>query len=1284
MKPFLTTAAACLLLCFQLGAQDFRLSNRYVVSISTDRYGDVWIATEEGLNRYDGVSNTIFYKEEGGLSSNQLNCVVADRKDPLVWIGTQRAGLDCYDLSTGTFTSYTHDLEDSGSLINNDVTDIHQDEDGNIWLSSFPEGIDRLNKTTGKFTHFNHSTLEGIRIGNIHRFLVRDDHLYIGYWDGGLGIVSLKDGSAQDFRHDPNDPSSLPSDGVRALFFDNYGNLWVGTTEGLALYSGAESSFVVFKHDVGDPHSIPEGPVSAISMTPDGQLLVGTGYGGAATLNIKDAYFTSGHRPFERLPLENKRTNLSVRYVLFDDYSNLWIGTYGDGIIFQSGKDDGLKRISYPSGLSSNAAMALDFDRDGRLLVGNNAGNLDILDGGNSPFNPQSVTLAGGVRAAHVDSDGKVWLGCSGDGIFIWDGGTKRHLDLGNHLTVNTFYEDDDVIWVGTDSGLYKLSKSNGSLIRRYTIDDGLSDNLVMSVVKDGEDRLWVGTFGRGVVIFNDSMHFLDRRFNGNGLPSSSVNQMIVDGKGAVWVATNEGLVEFAEGYETPTQVFGREDGLDNSFIRALATDRDGNLWMSTNVGISCLTPDRLIINFNDSSSLPDGNYIGGAVAVSPDGGLFFGNTEGIAVIDPEILLEPKVLPDVVFRTDAKDLAVDHKHNYISVSFCVPDYSFSHSVQYSYRITDLDATWRECGNTISFDQLPYGKHRLEVRARLNNQPWGRHVSSAILTIKPPIWLTWWAKLLYVLMAIAAVYCLIRLRVRRARKEGERELERQMLLNNQRLNDERMKFFTNITHELRTPLTLIMGPLEDLSSDTLIPPAARTRIGKVKQGATDLLSLVNKILDFRKTETSNKHLSVGFDNLSSVVEEEGNKFKDLSDNSNVIYKVSVEPGIKLWFDREAIKQILDNLLSNARKYTSSGQIGLSLAKESDGKVRIKVSDTGYGISKEAQEHIFDRFYQAGGPHQASGTGIGLSLVQNLCLLHKIDIGLDSTEGIGTTFTLTLDPDEQYPDAEHIEIIPEETDDTAQEDFRQDDDRALILVVEDNTGICDYIRESLSDNYRVITAHNGKEGLKAALKSVPDVIISDIMMPVMDGIDLCKAIKNDIATSHIPVILLTAKTSVESRKEGYDVGADSYIVKPFNKDLLASRIQNILTNRTRLAGKVVEGGASSELSPIDNSFLKKFTDEVYAGMSDENMDVASLSEKMCMSTSTLYRKIKGLTGISPNEYIRGLRLSKAAELLKTTDLTISQIGWQIGIGNTVYFRNCFKERYGMTPSAYREQK
>lgn len=597
-----------------------------------------------------------------------------------------------------------------------------------------------------------------------------------------------------------------------------------------------------------------------------------------------------------------------------------------------------------------------------------------------------------------------------------------------------------------------------------------------------------------------------------------------------------------------------------------------------------------------------------------------------------------------------------------------------------------------------------------IKTRIRNQEWSDEISSIEIIIAPPLWLSWWAKLLYVISGVGLLFTGLWAYKRKLNLEYLYESEKKSHEQEQELNDERLRFYTNITHELRTPLTLILGPLEDLVKSNTLSSKDHHRISVIHQSAVRLLNLINQILDFRKTETPNKRLCVTKGNLTSAVYETGLKYKELNNKPEIQILIEVEEeNMVLFFDKEVITMILDNLISNALKYTEKGYIRIRAEWVTENGIRyaqLSVEDTGYGIGQDALAHIFERYYQESGEHQASGTGIGLALVKNLVKLHEGDIQVKSLPEIGTTFYLRLPAGNTYPQALHGEDIHTDKQDGKEEEpiekqevaDKDKNARPIILVVEDNADIRDYIADSFTDLYEIKTAANGKEGLQIATDCIPDIIVSDIMMPVMNGVVMCQKLKADIRTSHIPVILLTAKDSITDKEEGYQAGADSYLTKPFSAGLLQSRISNLLTQRRLLSERFAirpdkpkkqsmeekRAIITESMNKLDKEFLDKITNTITEGLAAaENIDITVLSNVMCMSSSTLYRKVKALTGMSTNEYIRKIKMQLAEKYLLEGKYSISEIAFKVGINSNVYFRQCFKEEFGMSASDYLKQ-
>ena len=787
-----------------------------------------------------------------------------------------------------------------------------------------------------------------------------------------------------------------------------------------------------------------------------------------------------------------------------------------------------------------------------------------------------------------------------------------------------------------------------------------------------------------------------------------------------------EGLqIDIVSGNDFPAnpekyEVFKERNGLENSQVRAITEDKLHQIWISTNGGVSRLDEAKKVFyNYSHHDGVPMGDFMNGSTCMTSDGTMYFGSQNGACYFNPKDIPTNREVSSIVitrFCTYHRmkeshdeelpmpiadgEINLPYNQNTFKISFNVLDYTQSPQVEFTYMLEGLEKAWynTQGENQVTFRNISPGTYVFKVKTRIRNQEWDEKEASLVIHIQPPFWLTWYAKLVYVLLFVLALYGLLNFYKHKIDLESSLDLERRKSQNDLELNNERLRFYTNITHELRTPLTLILGPLEDLLSDGTLSPKHANKISIIHDSATRLLNLINRILEFRKTETQNRKLAVAKGNLAQLVQEIGLRYKELNPNNKVTYHIHIETeDAELFYDADMVTIILDNLLSNAVKYTSEGEITLTLRSVEEMQIKyteISVKDTGHGIEPEALPHIFDRYYQAKSKFQASGSGIGLALVKGLTDLHEGMLKVESTPEVGTTFILRLLTENTYPNAIHVESkvkkLPIPTEDMGGMDPALDG-CPIVLVVEDNSDIREYIKSSFADIYEVITAKDGQEGWELTQARIPNVIVSDIMMPIMDGVELCKKVKEDMRTSHIPVILLTAKDSLHDKEEGYASGADAYLTKPFSAKLLHSCINNLLETRKKIASQLLladvkpaQEQAVSSLNRLDNEFMQKITQIIEENIEMEKMDVAFIADKMCMSHSTLYRKIKGLADMSANEFIRKVKMRKSVEMLISGEYTISEISYMTGFSSVAYFRQCFKNEYGVSPSGYVKQK
>lgn len=1307
------------------------LSNNHVVSIARDKRGFLWFATEEGLNLFDGLRFIPYYKEDSaqpGITGNELNCVFDDPKDSILWIGTQRAGMNALHYTCETFKSFLHDEDNPNSLATNDVTDISGSSDGNLWVCTYWKGIDYFDKQTGTFTHYNTDNVKGLVSDQVWCATeVREGTLYIGHVYHGMSILSLKERKARNFIHNPDDPYSLPGNEVNCIYRDRNGYIWVGTDNGLALFNPETERFIRFN----DPMKNLSHRVHDIKQMDDNKLWIAMEFGGIAILDLSQHLFnTAAPTRFSFIREGDDGSGLSkstIRCLLQDSFGNIWAGSWGGGInfivkhppLFSTCKYSPFHEINNNT-MTSKTASGVCFDRQGNLWVGTDGGDINVFNRGQRTANYRvsaNRRNAGSVQAAFCDTKGNLWFGIFSGGILRYDPHTGRFRQILPETLaqtdVRTFFEDGQgIIWVGTSTGILLIDRDKLTIKGQL----GQKDDLVRCILKDSEGQVWVGFFGGGLGVYDGQYQEIAFFNVENDFPSNTLNDLYEDSRKRLWAATGDGLVCFPSLRERGYRVYRRDSGLTNTHIQAIQEDLEGNIWFSTNQGICCYIDRKGSFNcYEQQDNIPPGGFCRQSAARDKDGTLYFGALNGLCRFNPADVLQERESPpafinhieiygpmdnagnstDVLSLNGRKSIKLKSQQNSFNITFNVQNYALVNQVEYAYMLEGLKNSWYTVAtNNVTFRNLAPGDYRFKVKTRMHNQAWPEKATSLDIHIAPPLWKTWWANLLYLVLFLTVLFFIFYAYKKRLDAETLYKLEKQNHEHEQELNNERLRFYTNITHELRTPLTLIVGPLEDLQKSRTLSTKDAQKISVIHQSALRLLNLINQILEFRKTETQNKKLCVSRGNIASLIQEIGFKYKELNQKEAVDIRLDLpRKSLVLYFDKEVVHTILDNLISNAIKYTERGAITIGVRqtqREGVDYTDLYVSDTGYGIQPNALPHIFERYYQEGSKHQASGTGIGLALVKNLVELHEGEISVQSVPNEGSTFCVSLLTDNYYPNVLHTDSPDSTGGMPGPEAEPADSTRPILLIVEDNDDIRRYIADSLGDTFEVRVAANGQEGKEQALKEIPDIIVSDIMMPVMDGNEMCRALKDDVRTSHIPIILLTAKDSLQDKEEGYALGADSYLTKPFSASLLRSRIANLLQSRHKLAERFAAKGkeahrekpalVTAAFNRLDNEFLQKINELIEARLSSDKVDIGYLSDKMCMSSSTLYRKMKALTGLSTNEYVRKMKMKSAEKLLIEGRYNISEIAFKVGFNNLFYFRQCFKEEFGYIPSEY----
>ena len=1310
------------------------LSNGFVNDMIIDGQGFIWAATESGLTRIAGTKCTIFKNNNSNIDNDGIVGLYYNKESNSIWILFKNGHIDVFDCKTQQFIHFTQKIPKKS------VADIKEAADGGIWIAYYDGTIQHYTPKNQKFSTISNKRLPNIKNGI--RSITDDgnDHLYIGLRIEGLYVYNLRTQKTKYFRHNPNDPQSLPGDNVRSICIDHAKNIWVGTNLGLGLLDPFTGKFKVFKHIANNPASLAGDNIHQIIEMNDRTLWIASDIGGISVLDL-NLYKNplTEELKFSQITKENSGlSSNNNRRIIQDSFGNIWIANYSMGIDFIAKSAASINTLQY-MGKALEEVTGLYCDHQGNLWIGRD-NLMSLYQNGKLMqtwnFSSYLSNSSSSIYVFEEDKKGNIWCGTSDNGVLKFNPHTHSftRINYAQNLDVHALCENaQGKMWVGTEAGIFSVENDKINKEQELNRQMGNNPTIIYSIKEDNYGQIWIGTLDRGVFVFSKQMKLIVHLTEKNLLATNSINHIIKDADGGIWMATMRGLA-YVQNPLQPGAIKNYDEryGIKDSHIRAISQDKQGNIWVSMFSGIACLNIHKQrFYNYDYESGIPTSNFVEASAVTTPDGTIYFGSPGGICFFNPQQLTEPKAVSPIqiincervgklsdqfasrlISPNNEGIICLSHDDNTFKINFTIKDFSQEGNVEYSYMMKGLDDQWYETegDNEVTFRNLKPGDYTFIIRAKLKNQDWEDASTAEMkVVVNPPLWLTWWAKLCYVLLIMGILGYFFRSYQKQLLLRNSLVQEKWESKQRQQVNEERLRFFTNITHELRTPLTLILGPLEDLMEDKEIAERVHHKIGCIHASAERLLNLINDILEFRKTQTQNRKLTVAKANLGAFVREIGVRFKDLNQNSRLNIRLNIQTGVpELYFDSEVINTVINNLMSNAIKYTPEGSITLSLTMPEDNTVAIAVEDTGYGIDKDALPHICDRYYQENGNHQASGTGIGLALVKSLATLHQAELTVESEKGRGSKFTFSLKADRTYPEALHKDDNQdlataenaEENETTSKEPT--EDIRPLLLIVEDNADIRLYIEESLHEDYRIIQACNRREGMEQAFSKVPDIIVSDIMMPEMDGIKMTHILKEDIRTSHIPIILLTAKTSINDQEEGYDSGADSYLTKPFSAKLLHSRIRNILSGRRRLADYIVQKNISQfetsadeqqtsqkateekedamtcQISNLDKKFLEKLNKLIENHISTDDLDMAFMTDKMAMSHSTFYRKVKALTGMSANEYIKKAKLRHSMTLLKKGEYSIAEVAILAGFNNLGNFRESFKREFGKSPS------
>jgi len=1241
------------------------ISNDFLLSICGGKSGDLWIGTNgTGIEKYDKKRGifTNYAPKQGDSNSISHGIVRAIHEDAagIIWVGTSGGGLDRCNPKTGRFTHFKNESENKKSLNNNYIQSITEDNSGTLWIAA--GGLNRFDKANGIFYRYfqnpkDPQNLIGNEVTSLFISLIKQDLLWVATL-GGVIKFDIEKNIPVHFKHIADDQNTINTNQTRFVYEDEQGFLWIGTDDrGVNVSVNKPDKIRRYFHEPGNENSLSSSNMSSIFEDGSEILWFGTDWNGLNSYDRKtqkfEHYVSEPNNPYSISSNE-------VRCIIEEKKGILWIGTYSGLNRFDT-RAKKFTRYYYeplvPASLPNNSIFTLCFNREGNLLVGSIEGGLLLFkynpDGESSfqqfkhdPADPTSIS-DNSVLALYEDTMGNIWVGTMIGGLNKFEIEKKQFIR----------YEHDPD--------------------NPYSI----SNNCVNSIYEDSRGTLWLGTFGGGLNKFNPTTEKFTHYRQKNGLANDVIIGILEDNENYLWMSTRNGLSRF-----NPAEV-----------------DADGNVRQTA------------FSNFYTEDGLTRNEFNYSSYYKAKDGEMFFGTPEGLNSFYPQILEKNIHIPPVfitdfkVFNepypldtaiTDIKDIILSYHENFLSFEFAALDYFNPKKNKYVYTMEGIDPGWVQTTadrSFASYTDLAPGSYVFRVNGSNNDGKWNEQGASLHITILPPWWRTNWAYAFYILFIALSFYVMRFYDRKRQQLKHDLELEHLQSEKLKEIDHLKSRFFANISHEFRTPLTLITGPVERLLNQVK-GKKVKDDLIRIKNNARRMNNLVEMYLDLSRLESGKLSLQKKEIDIIPVVKYIVTSFKSMAESNQLEITITTSISSAICnVDKEKFELVLINLLSNAIKFTPPhGSIHISVDTAPGNKnLSLCVRDTGIGIPMDQLERIFDMYYQVENDinKRVSGTGIGLTMVKELVKMHAGEIITESTVGKGSAFTITIPTisvnkisgnkihqsvyktKERKGIANAIKINPKKR------------NQQLILIVEDDDQMSDYINSHVKIRYMTKIANNGQQGFESALLYNPVLIISDVMMPGMDGFELCKKLKNDFRTSHIPIILLTAKTEEPDLLKGLAIGADNYLKKPFKANELVARITNLIANRERLHKKFKTGQRMDliefNITPADESFLEKCLHLLENRISNPDYSVNKFASELALSRVQLHRKLKALTGMSTNQYINMIRLKKAVAMLDSGLRNISEISYDCGFSNPSYFTELFKQIYKFTPTQYRQK-
>ncbi|MCH4553114.1 two-component regulator propeller domain-containing protein [Aestuariibaculum lutulentum] len=1319
------------------------LSNNLITDLAQDSLGYIWVSTFDGLNRYNGKNFYQYKKENNTENSLNYNFIQQSKFDAKgnLFIATGE-GINIYNPKDESFNL----IDEKNGLIRESLSCIEFGRNSEIILGIYGEGVQFFppyNAENSEILTHDPDKENSLSSNNISCLLLNKNTLWVGTFNNGLNKINYDTKSVQRISLGNNELNK-----INCLFLDNEENLWIGTRNGIIIITEDQERIHINIGD-SEHQGLSDKEILSFEQDYQGNMWVGTQNGGINIINLNTYQngnkFIKWYLPNQN---GNNFQGRGISSILRDKDDCMWIGT-SFGLYFVNPKDTPIehykeKFTNSPISINCNYIRNIFEGSNGDIWIATDGGGVNLLNPKTGKFkyfthdtsNPKSLS-SNYIYSVLEDSKRRIWIGTYRGGLNLLDtlsGNAKKYLQgsVENGYKVNTIYEDHQKsIWIGTNrGGLYWYNEAKDEF--DYISELGKID--IRDFTEDKNGNIWMATYGDGVIKFNPKTKSKEifKADNTEGLNGNIIFSIeLLPDNTILMGSAYEGLFKL---YPKSRKVknYSFKDGLSNNTINNMVYRNDNEIWLGTFNGLSYFNlSTESINNLNSFDNIPQSDFNVGAACKTKNGLLYFGSNNGLYIINPDKLFNSTIETPLIFETIKvfnekieispkkikdqlnqslpylKHVIFNHKQTLITIDFSVLKYPHSQNIKYSYLLNGYQNQWIniENNNSINLSKLPPGNYDLIVKGEIN--PEKTVTNNLLITITPPFWRTPTAYFMLLTLMIILIWFGTKYYAERIKLKNSLIFEKKQRQLENDLNQERARFFTSFSHELKTPLSLIIAPIEDLI-EKVEKKKQKEQLKMVLSNSNYLLNNIQKLLEFRKSEIGLNQLSIDQANLTSHISVILNKYKSLAKSRGIILNFEKpKEDIYIWCDIEKIEIILYNLLSNAFKYSERNGTVIVILRSIDKHVQISVSDSGKGILKQDLPHIFDWYYQSNSNNRKKGSGIGLALSKQFAELHLGTLKVNSKYNHGATFTLDIPFDaftEKTQKDSYKPILEEENTNVLNETseiwairdqdleeislkskINTDKNRSLILIVDDNKNILLFLSNILNDNYDLIFAENGAEGIKKAIKYVPDLVISDVMMPLKDGFDLCKTLKKEQTTSHIPIVLLTAIGNTEGINEGYKEGADDYITKPFNSKILKTRIENLIKNRLKLkdyfsnnTDKPILGLENESLLDTEKAFLDRFNQVILEHVIQNKSNINDIYHEIGMSKTSLYRKIKALTGKTVNELIQDIKLEKAYNLIKHSNLNVSQASFEVGFNSVKYFRKLFKEKYGILPS------